>query len=69
MSQTTLGHVNEEVALLISNIHHLNERAEAAFALWDIEAYEGACNKGDRYYSRLVKLVGSEQAKELVKNA
>ena len=55
-----------ESEMLLRQIKAANWRCADAYDKWDAEAYEGACESANRYYKRLVELVGEGKAQEMV---
>jgi hypothetical protein len=53
---------------LLQGIQQADIQADKAWDNWDYEGYEGASATADRYFCKLVDLVGMKQAKAQVEN-
>jgi hypothetical protein len=58
--------IDDNPESVLQQIKAAESRCNIAYNNWDQDAYEGAADSGNRYYARLVELVGAEKAKEMV---
>ena len=58
--------IRENVRDLVNRINSAYSRAESHYQNFDVDGYEGACAAAERAYTKLVEMVGSDEAKKLV---